>query len=176
MSLSVNRPTADVEIITDYEPLQQAIDLGNEIKEHDDEDYEGLTESMAATLRKEQATRKKNLKKLLDSVADKTVVLHLTGLVSSKWNQIVVANTKITKGETVKDYPRMVADAIPAMVTLITNKKSGEPVEYDELELGELMNSIPDSVTYELIQTVQNLNTPVTAVPKALTQLLSQTD
>jgi hypothetical protein len=176
MSFTISRPTADVEIITDYEPLQQAINLGNEIKEHDGEDYSSLTEAESGKQRKAQATRKKNIAKLLDSVADKTLILHLQGLVSSKWNQIVVANTKVVNGETVKDYPQMVADAIPSMVTAVTNKKTGEPVAYEEIDLGELMESIPDSVTYELIQTVQNLNTPVTAVPKALTQLLSQTD
>jgi hypothetical protein len=154
MGITITKPTRTVEIITDYAALQESISIANSL---------GETPSKPS---------KTALAKAVASVDDSTLVLSLHGLNSSQWNAIVVENTHIVKERVVKDWPQMVKDAVPAMLDKAKWKTKPAPVELDAAELDTLLDSLTDSQTQELIVAAQELNTPVTAVPKGVRDLL----
>ena len=154
MSITITKPTRTVEIITDYEALQESIRIANSI---------GETPSKPS---------RTSLAKAVAAVDDSTLTLALHGLNSSQWNAIVVENTNVVKERVVKDWPQMVKDAIPAMLDKAAWKTKPAPVELSSDDLDSLLDSLTDSQTQELMVAVQELNTPVTAVPKGVRDLL----
>ena len=66
----------------------------------------------------------------------------------------------------------MVADAIPQMLESAVWKTSGDAIEFADGDLAELLDSLTDVQTMDLIVAVQDLNTPTATVPKAVRDLI----
>jgi hypothetical protein len=154
MGITITKPSKSVEVVTDYAALQQSIGIANSLGDNPSK------------------TSKTALAKAVAAVDDSTLVLALHGLNSSQWNAIVVENTNVVKERVVKDWPQMIKDAIPAMLDKAAWKTKPTPVELASDDLDALLDSLTDSQTQELMVAVQELNTPVTAVPKGVRDLL----
>jgi hypothetical protein len=162
MGITVNKPTKGVEIVTDMEALQESINAANELNAARD------TGKVDKTIQ----TKKTTLKKLVAKVDESTIVMRLHGLNASAWNMIVIAHQSVEGDRIVKDWPRMVAEAIPQMLESAVWKTSGDAIEFADGDLAELLDSLTDVQTMDLIVAVQELNTPTATVPKAVRDLI----
>ncbi|RSX48938.1 hypothetical protein [Bifidobacterium castoris] len=164
----IKRPTATVDIVTDLDTLTQAIGLKKSIDEATP-DTAGMTDAEICAAKKSADRLRRELKTLLKAVDASTVTFTLRGLGSSQWNQIVAANvtTDPKTGRQSSDVAGMLTDALPDMIIKV--EQAGEPVEFDpHADVPALLGMVVDTQTVELISTVQRLNTPQVAVPKAL--------
>lgn len=164
----IKRPTATVDIVTDLDTLARAIGLKNSIDEATP-DTAGMTDAEVCAAKKSTDKLRRELKTLLKTVDASTVTFTLRGLGSSQWNQIVAARVTADPktGRQSSDVAGMLIDALPDMIVKV--EQAGEPVDFDSHEdVPALLETIVDTQTVELISTVQRLNTPQVAVPKAL--------
>ncbi|MEF2736286.1 MAG: hypothetical protein U0N15_03555 [Bifidobacterium choerinum] len=164
----IKRPTATVDIVTDLDTLAQAIGLKTQIDEAKP-DTAGLTDAEICAANKTTDKLRRELKALLKTIDASTVTLTLRGLGSSQWNQIVAARVTADPktGRQSSDVAGMLIDALPDMI--VKAEQAGTPVDFDpQTDVPALLDAIVDTQTVELISTVQRLNTPQVAVPKAL--------
>ena len=168
LEITITRPTAQHRIITDMQTLAESVRLGNRILELDA--TADATESEASERRREQDAVRKQLDSLLKIVEHKTLVVTFRGLNSSQWAQITLKNSKTVQGRVVKDLPAIAKEAAPLMLES-AEWADGDDVEFTGAEFAKLIDSMTDSQVNALMQTVQELNTPVVEIPKELTRL-----
>lgn len=168
LKITITRPTGQHRIITDMQALAESVRLGNRIIELDA--TADSTEAEASERRKEQDAIRKQLDSLLKSVEHRTLVVTLRGLNSSQWAQITLKNSRTVQGRVVKDLPAIAKEAAPLMMES-AEWADGDDVEFTGEEFSNLIDSMTDSQVNALMQTVQELNTPVVEIPKELTRL-----
>lgn len=156
MEVTVKPITKSVEIVTDLQLMSDIVDLGNQVVDQD---------------KKNKADREK-LAGMVKELDSKTLVLTLKGLPSSPWNAIVIDHTSMVKDRTVKDFQGMVRDAVPRMLVKAA-WKNGAEVTFVDGELEGLIDSLTDIQVAELIQVIQELNTPINTLPKAVRDLIA---
>ena len=155
MPIAVKPITKDVEIVTDLQLMSDIIDLSNQITAQD----------------KPSQKDKDQLTGMVRDLDKSTLVLTLRGLPSSPWNAIVIDHTQVKGDRAVKDLQGMVADAVPRMLVK-ARYKGGEEINLGGEDLAGLMGSLTDIQVADLIQTIQTLNTPIDALPKAVRDLI----
>ena len=155
MPIAVKPITKDVEIVTDLQLMSDIIDLSNRINAQD----------------KPSQKDKDQLAGMVKDLDRSTLVLTLRGLPSSPWNAIVIDHTQVKGDRAVKDLQGMVADAVPRMLVK-ARYKDGDPIDLDGEDLAGLMGSLTDIQVADLIETIQTLNTPIDALPKAVRDLI----
>ncbi|WP_428887207.1 hypothetical protein AB4915_05710 [Bifidobacterium dentium] len=177
MTISIVRPHGTLEIITDFTLLQETINLYNQLIDLDqDDENEFATETENANRRKEQDRIGKRLKALAFETDAKTLVFELTALNSSAWNQITLKHAKTDKdGRTIRDWPALIAEALPLMISGIHWKTGDAPVEMQTGELIGLIGEFTDSQTADALRVIQEINTPISTLPKAISQRISNT-
>lgn len=164
----ITRPTGTVDIVTDLTLITKSQALSKQLEKIESENIAGLTESELSQRREEKTDLRESLKTLVEQINAATIVLHMTGLNSSQWEQIVAENTTTTNGQVKQDMVGITVNAVPAMTTKITWKTGKhEEIEYDPAELCAMLAEMPDSQLFSILPTVQRLNTPVVALPKA---------
>ena len=156
MEVTVKPIMKSVEIVTDLQLMSDIVDLGNQVAGQD---------------KKNKADREK-LAGMVKELDSKTLVLTLKGLPSSPWNAIVIDHTSMVKDRAVKDFHGMVRDAVPRMLVKAA-WKNGAEVTFGDGELEGLIDSLTDIQVAELIQVIQELNTPINALPKAVRDLIA---
>lgn len=160
MPIAVKPITRDVEIVTDLQLMSDIIDLSNRINAQDEPSNQD----------------KERLAGLVRDLDRSTLVLTLRGLPSSPWNAIVIDHTQVKGDRAVKDLQGMVADAVPRMLVKARYKDGGDiDLGGEDLageDLAGLMGSLTDIQVADLIQTIQTLNTPIDALPKAVRDLI----
>lgn len=155
MPIAVKPITRDVEIVTDLQLMSDIIDLSNRINAQD----------------KPNKQDKERLAGMVGDLDRSTLVLTLRGLPSSPWNAIVIDHTQVKGDRAVKDLQGMVADAVPRMLVK-ARYKDGEDIDLGGEDLAGLMGSLTDIQVADLIETIQTLNTPIDALPKAVRDLI----
>ncbi len=155
MPIAVKPITKDVEIVTDLQLMSDIIDLSNQITAQD----------------KPSQKDKERLVGMVKDLDKSTLVLTLRGLPSSPWNAIVIDHTQVKGDRAVKDLQGMVTDAVPRMLVK-ARYKGGEDLDLGGEDLAGLMGSLTDIQVADLIQTIQTLNTPIDALPKAVRDLI----
>lgn len=155
MPIAVKPITKDVEIVTDLQLMSDIIDLSNRLTSQDKPDKQD----------------KERLGGMVRDLDKSTLVLTLRGLPSSPWNAIVIDHTQVKGDRAVKDLQGMVADAVPRMLVK-ARYKDGDPIDLDGEDLAGLTGSLTDIQVADLIQTIQTLNTPIDALPKAVRDLI----
>lgn len=155
MPITVKPITKDVEIVTDLQLMSDIIDLSNRITAQD----------------KPSQKDKERLAGMVKDLDKSTLVLTLRGLPSSPWNAIVIDHTQVKGDRAVKDLQGMVADAVPRMLVKACYK-DGEELDLGGEDLAGLMGSLTDIQVADLIETIQTLNTPIDALPKAVRDLI----
>lgn len=155
MPIAVKPITKDVEIVTDLQLMSDIIDLSNRINAQD----------------KPSQKDKDQLAGMVKDLDRSTLVLTLRGLPSSPWNAIVIDHTQVKGDRAVKDLQGMVADAVPRMLVK-ARYKDGEALDLGGEDLDGLVGSLTDIQVADLIQTIQTLNTPIGALPKAVRDLI----
>ncbi|MDY4677587.1 MAG: hypothetical protein SO360_01805 [Bifidobacterium tsurumiense] len=166
MALNIKRPSRTVEIVTDLEALAESVNLANQINQLADSNGNDATEAEQAAARRERKDLQKQLQELVATVDESIVLVELKGLPSSKWNLIVINNTTVSKGATVKDYPGMLKDALPQML-VSARMKADDETSVSTRDITGLVDQLTDPQTMELMIAVQELNTPLSALPKA---------
>jgi len=155
MPIAVKPITKDVEIVTDLQLMSDIIDLSNRINAQDQPSQKD----------------KERLAGMVQDLDKSTLVLTLRGLPSSPWNAIVIDHTQVKDDRAVKDLQGIVADAVPRMLVK-ARYKDGEELDLDGEDLAGLTGSLTDIQVADLIQTIQTLNTPIDALPKAVRDLI----
>ena len=155
MPIAVKPITKDVEIVTDLQLMSDIIDLSNRLTSQD----------------KPNKQDKDQLAGMVRDLDKSTLVLTLRGLPSSPWNAIVIDHTQVKGDRAVKDLQGMVADAVPRMLVK-ARYKYGEDLDLGGEDLAGLMGSLTDIQVADLIETIQTLNTPIDALPKAVRDLI----
>ena len=155
MPIAVKPITKNVEIVTDLQLMSDIIDLSNRINSQD----------------KPNKQDKERLAGMVKDLDKSTLVLTLRGLPSSPWNAIVVDHTLVKGDRAVKDLQGMVADAVPRMLVKARYKDGGE-LDLGGEDLAGLTGSLTDIQVADLIETIQTLNTPIDALPKAVRDLI----
>lgn len=155
MPINVKPITKDVEIVTDLQLMSDIIDLSNQITAQD----------------KPSQKDKERLAGMVKDLDKSTLVLTLRGLPSSPWNAIVIDHTQVKGDRAVKDLQGMVADSVPRMLVK-ARYKDGEDLDLGGEDLAGLTGSLTDIQVADLIQTIQTLNTPIDALPKAVRDLI----
>ncbi|BAQ32090.1 hypothetical protein [Bifidobacterium scardovii] len=173
MDITITTPTARQEIVTDLDALRQCIDAANRLNDLKDES--GRTEAEAAASRRQRDALTVRLRELADRVRESTITLTLHGLKSNEWNQIVLQCTTTEHGQTTKDLPLLLSLSLPAMVDGLTDAH-GKPLDMDRDEIQRLAKSLTDTQSLELLQTIQTLNTPASALPKEILTMLGSVD
>lgn len=161
MTITITKPTAKVEVITDVNALRELIEAFNVLNQ--------LQEANKPA--KIVQAQKTKTRKIMKQVDVSTLILVLHGLNSSAWNLLVVKHSSAKGNVVVKDWPALIMDAIPGMLDGVRWKLPHEGVQDVDLtndELHELLESLTDSQTQELMIQIQTLNTPVASVPKEL--------
>ncbi len=164
----ITRPTGTVDIVTDLTLITKSQALSKHLEQLESQPTAGLTETELSKRREEQADLRESLKTLVEQINAATIVLHMTGLNSSQWEQIVAENTTTTNGQVKQDMVGIVCTAVPIMTDKITWRtgKQGE-IEHTQDDLRTMLVEMPDSQLFSILPTVQRLNTPVVALPKA---------
>ena len=155
MPIAVKPITKDVEIVTDLQLMSDIIDLSNRINSQD----------------KPSKQDKERLAGMVKDLDKSTLVLTLRGLPSSPWNAIVIDHTQVKGDRAVKNLQGMVADAVPRMLVK-ARYKDGDDIDLGGEDLAELTGSLTDIQVADLIETIQTLNTPIDALPKAVRDLI----
>lgn len=179
MTISIVRPHGTLEIVTDFTLLQETINLYNQLidlDQNDENEFATETETETANRRKEQDRIGKRLKALASETDAKTLVFELTALNSSTWNQITLKHAKTDKdGRTIRDWTALIAEALPLMISGIHWKTGDEPVEMQTGELIGLIGEFTDSQTADALRVIQEINTPISTLPKAISRRISNT-
>ena len=156
MKVTVKPITKTVEIVTDLQLMSDIVELSNQLAQQD----------------KPKKADKVKLAGMVKDLDSKTLLLTLKGLPSSPWNAIVIDHTDMVKDRAVKDFQGMVRDAVPRMLVKAA-WKNGAEVAFEAGELEGLIDSLTDIQVAELIQVIQELNTPINALPKAVRDLIA---
>jgi hypothetical protein len=174
MGIIVTRPTKNVGIITDMTLLQKLIAIANELNDLTTESIEGLTEMEASTRNKQVKELHEKLTELKLRTDESTLMLTLHGLNASKWNLAVIKHTSTVEGKVVKDFLGMVKDTVPEMLDAVAWKKdSAAPVpDLKGKDLTDFLDSLTDTQAMDLVEAAQEINSPVTSVPKAVMDLI----
>lgn len=164
----ITRPTGTVDIVTDLTLITKSQALSKHLEQLEAQPTAGLTETELSKRREELTDLRESLKTLVEQINAATIVLHMTGLNSSQWEQIVAENTTTTNGQVKQDMVGIVCTAVPIMTDKITWRtgKQGE-IEHTQDDLRTMLSEMPDSQLFSILPTVQRLNTPVVALPKA---------
>jgi hypothetical protein len=171
MSITITKPTKTVEIVTDLAALRESIIAAQELEDAN-KDQQPRNKTAAAKHRSSIQAKKVQLKELVAKVDSSTLNLTLTGLISSKWNMIAVKNSHVDDDRVIKDWPAMVAEALPDMLESAQWKISGEQVELNDSDLKEFIESLSDTQVQDLMINIQELNSPIVAVPKDLKAMI----
>lgn len=166
----ITRPSAQVNVVTDLNLLRETIQTANSLGRLPD--TPGLTEAETADNRAERERLTRRLSELKTQTDEHTITLTLTGLRANEWNQLVLRSTITEKNKPVKDLPKLLRLALPLMVTHVTDP-TGTEIETTAADLEAFADSLADSQTLELLQTIQELNTPTTSLPKEITTMLA---
>ena len=172
MVLTLTRPMADVELITNMPTMQKAVDAANNyLNLKARKPVSGITDFEEAEQAQELADAYERMKKTKQECDDSTVVLHLSGLPSSQWRQITL-KTVIAQddGTYLTDLPEQAILALPDMLKS-ANFKNGtdEPVA----DVLAILPELSDSQLADIMTAVQNLNNPSTVLPKEIGQIIS---
>lgn len=173
MELRVSTPTAQVRIVTDLDALRESITLTNRINTLSTP-ASGQTETEAAADAREREQLLDDLRDTAGRVDASTITLTLQGLHANEWNQLVTRCTVMDNEHATKDLAKLARLSTPRMLTAVT-APDGTVIEADETAVNGLIDSLTDSQTLELLQTIQELNTPVTSLPKETSALLKST-
>lgn len=171
----ITLPSAQVNVVTDLNLLRDTIQLANQLDQLPDATG-SMTEREIAANRREREQLTRRLSELKTQTDEHTITLTLTGLRANEWNQIVLRATTVTeKNKPVKDLPKLLHLALPLMVTHVTDP-TGTEIETTAADLEAFADSLADTQTLELLQTIQELNTPVVSVPKEVVTMLESTN
>ena len=164
----ITRPAGTVDIVTDLTLITKSQALSKHLEQLESQPTAGLTETELSKRREELTDLRESLKTLVEQINAATIVLHMTGLNSSQWEQIVAENTTTTNGQVKQDMVGIVCTAVPIMTDKII-WRTGKQAEIDHTqdELRDMLSEMPDSQLFSILPTVQRLNTPVVALPKA---------
>ncbi|GAA6124171.1 hypothetical protein BPY_22790 [Bifidobacterium psychraerophilum] len=171
MSISITKPTKTVEIVTDLAALRESL-LTAQALDAANKDQQPRNKTAAEKHRRSIQAQKGKLKELVSKVDASTLNLTLRGLISSKWNMITVKNSHVDGERIIKDWPVMIAEALPDMLESAQWKTSGEQVDFNDADLKEFIESLSDTQVQDLMVNIQELNSPVVTVPKDLKALL----
>lgn len=169
MGITVQQPIGSHRIVTDLNSLRETIVLADRINHLETAD--GMTETEAAAARDERETMTARLRELAAKVDESTITIRLRGMRSTEWNMDVMACTRMVDGKPVKDGNKLLMMCLPGMVESIVNH-DGNNVTMTEQDIKALVESLADTQAYELLQTMQTLNSPATSLPKDVTSLL----
>lgn len=167
----ITRPSAQVNVVTDLNLLRDTIQLANQLDQLSDVTG-SMTEREIAANRREREQLTRRLSELKTQTDEHTITLTLTGLRANEWNQLVLRSTITEKNKPVKDLPKLLHLALPLMVTHVTDS-TGIEIETTATDLEAFADSLADTQTLELLQTIQELNTPVVSVPKEVATMLA---
>lgn len=163
---TVKRPTADVEIVTDYATLAESRAVAKRIEQVESADMKTMTESEASANRQTVLDLRDTLDHLIRKTDETTLVLTLTGMTASKWEQIVQTYTSMQEGKPVQDTVTIIITAIPAMLTKAKLKGANESLDCSPQDVRELLEQLPDTAIVALLPQVQALNAPMFKLPK----------
>lgn len=173
MSITITRPTKNVDIITDMTLMSQIVDAANSLHDLQQEATTGLTETELSARNAEIQEAQENLKKFIAQQDEKTITLALRALNASHWIMVVTKNTHTVEGKIVKDFPAMIAQALPLMLETATWKATGETEDMGgPEEIKQFVDSLLDTQIMDLAETLQELNSPVTTLPKEILNLI----
>lgn len=172
MSITVVRPTNSVEIITDLVALQASLNEANALQEFESNLPQTHDSEVKAKQNRSLQAKKTKLKKIVEKVNESTIVLNLRGLNSSRWNMIALEHSQASGERVIRDWPKMIAEALPEMLEKATWKTKDETISFTQEELSELLESLSDTQTMDIITVIQELNTPVATVPKGILDLI----
>lgn len=170
----VTRPTETVSVIVDMTALQKTIDAANGIGRAQNvlNDAKNGTEGELGAARRKLTEARRKARVLRDSLKSVTLQLTLQGLPVTRWMQVSMANTHEQKGEQVRDLPGMVREALPEMLVK-TQWADGRSADLgDKKSIGMFVDSLSDTQMADLIQAVQDVNSPVTSLPKEAEKLI----
>ncbi|PLS23784.1 hypothetical protein BLI708_00380 [Bifidobacterium imperatoris] len=170
MELQVHSPYTSVEIVTNMTALRAAIELTNRINEL--KALENMTEAEASAARGEREKLAKQLSKTVQDVQKSTLTVTLEGLRANEWNQLILRCTSMENGRQSRDMNRLLQLAFPRMLRAIKDPV-GKAMEASPESVKTLLDSLTDSQTAEILTTIQELNTPVTSLPKETLTLLA---
>lgn len=166
MSITITRPQQTIEIVTDLIALQDSVLAANEYLNA--KDKPGMTEAEASELDALYQRMQKSKQKADES----TIILELKGLNASKWRLLTLQFTATNEdGQVTRDLVEQIAAAIPEMYVSAAYKQTGEKISKNDIT--QLIPELTDSQLNDLLVLVQNLNDPVTSLPKEIYQLLS---
>lgn len=169
MELQVRSPYTSVEIVTNMTALRESIELTNRINEL--KAGENMTEVEASAARSEREKLAKRLGKTVQEVQKSTLTVTLEGLRSNEWNQLILRCTGMENGRQSRDMDKLLHLAFPRMLRAVKDP-DGNNMEASPEAVNTLLDSLTDSQTAEILQTIQELNTPVTSLPKETLTLL----
>lgn len=175
MNIEIKRPTQTIQIVTDLVAMQASIkaasdylDLKNKISGDNPTVSEAAVNEQGETL--DELYQK--MSKLKEQTDDSTISITLQGLNASQWRQLSLKHLTVNDdGNNVQDLPAQVEEAIPLMM-VEAHDKSGSPINRDNIT--KLVKELTDSQLADIMIICQNLNDPVTELPKEISQLLSQ--
>lgn len=166
MSITITRPQQTIEIVTDLVALQDSVLAANEYINA--KDNPGMTEAEASELDALYQRMQKSKQKADES----TITLELKGLNASKWRLLTLQFTSTNEdGQVTRDLVEQIAAAIPEMYVSAAYKQTGAKISKNDIT--KLIPELTDSQLNDLLVLVQNLNDPVTSLPKEIYQLLS---
>lgn len=162
MSITIIKPTTTVELVTDLQALRESVLASNDLQTPSAAKAEGQTQTKALAA----------LHALVDRVEDSTLILTLRGLTSSQWNMITVKHSHVENDRIVKDWPAMVEESLPLMLASVKWKTKDAPIDLEPGELHDLIEAMSDTQVQDLMVNIQELNSPVVEVPKAVLALI----
>lgn len=169
----VNRPTETVSVITDMQALQKTIDAANRIGQAKNRVQDrDLSEAEQGAARRDLKKAVQDARTLRDGLKHVTLRITLKGLPVTRWMQVSLSNTHEQKGAEVRDLPAMVKEALPEMIVK-TEWADGRPADMGGRKgIEQFADSLSDTQMADLIQAVQDVNSPVTSLPKQAQQLI----
>ena len=170
MAMTVTTPTAYARIVTDLQALRESIELTNRINDLATGGA-NLTEAETADNVRLRAQLFEDLRQSVKRADASTVTLNLHGLNANQWNELVIRCTSVKDGRETKDLAKLAALSVPRMLIEATDA-NGKHLPSDQTGVANLIRSLSDTQTVELLQTIQELNTPVTSLPKETRTLL----
>lgn len=166
----ITPPSAQVNVVTDLDLLRDTVQAANRLGQLPDITG-SMTEREIAANRRERERLTSLLSELKTQTDEHTITLTLTGLRANEWNQTVLRATVMEKNKPVKDLPKLLRLSLPLMVTHVADS-TGTAIETTASDLEAFADSLTDTQTLELLQAIQELNTPVTNIPKEVLTLL----
>ncbi|WP_026645550.1 hypothetical protein [Bifidobacterium sp. AGR2158] len=167
---SIKRPTAQVDVVTDLDALDRSRVLAKRLETLESASAAGMTESELSARADEAKKLRSELKDIMRTVNDGTLVIDLQGLNASSWEQVIAEHTTTDpkSGEPAQDTFGVIRDAMTRMATGAHMKPTpDEPIAFSDTELAGLLGQMPDSQLLTMLPVIQRLNTPAVSLPKA---------